>query len=55
MEMITKGDLHFKFGFEGVSNECKDLLTKLLVKEPEKRMKILEALKHPWFEKFDPS
>ena len=31
------------------SNEVKDLINKLLVLEPEKRLTALEALKHPWF------
>ncbi|CAD7949383.1 unnamed protein product [Amoebophrya sp. A25] len=28
--------------------QCKDLLTKMLCKDPEKRIKIQDALKHPW-------
>ena len=31
------------------SNEVKDLIEKLLVLKPEKRLTALEALKHPWF------
>ena len=31
------------------SKEVKDLIQKLLVLEPEKRLTALEALKHPWF------
>ena len=31
------------------SNEVKDLINKLLIYQPEKRLTALEALKHPWF------
>ena len=31
------------------SNEVKDLINKLLVIEPNKRLTAFEALKHPWF------
>ncbi|XP_028405202.1 myosin light chain kinase, smooth muscle-like [Dendronephthya gigantea] len=34
--------------FEGVSEDAKDFLTKLLVKEPSKRMKVDEAFQHSW-------
>ena len=32
-----------------VSNECKDLLEKMLDKDPTKRIDLIDALKHPWF------
>lgn len=35
-----------------VSKQGKDLITKLIVKEPEKRLTAKEALAHPWFEFF---
>lgn len=41
-----------------VSDDCKDLLRKLLTKAPEKRITLDEVVKHPWFGnmkgKFDP-
>jgi len=36
-----------------ISNEAKDFIKRLLVKNPEKRMNIKEALEHEWFKKFD--
>jgi len=33
-----------------VSRECKDLISKLLEKDPDKRISGTEAIKHPWFE-----
>jgi serine/threonine protein kinase len=32
-----------------ISDMCKDLLTKLLMKDPKKRITLEAALKHPWF------
>ena len=36
-----------------ISNEAKDFIKKLLVKNPEKRMNVKEALQHEWFRKFE--
>ena len=36
-----------------ISNEAKDFIKRLLVKNPEKRMNIKETLEHEWFKKFD--
>ena len=36
-----------------ISNETKDFINKLLVKNPEKRMNNKEALEYEWFKKFD--
>lgn len=33
-----------------ISDEAKDLITKMLSKDPAKRLSILDALNHPWFE-----
>ncbi|EDQ90849.1 uncharacterized protein MONBRDRAFT_36366 [Monosiga brevicollis MX1] len=33
-----------------VSNECKDLISRLLVKEPSDRISLAEILAHPWLE-----
>ena len=35
--------------WQKASNEVKDLINKLLVLEPKKRLTAFEALKHPWF------
>lgn len=32
-----------------VSEECKDLLRKLIVFDPKKRLTIRQIAKHPWF------
>jgi serine/threonine protein kinase len=32
-----------------VSPQCKDLITKMLVKDPKQRTTVDEALSHPWF------
>ena len=34
-----------------VSNDCKDLMKKLLEKEPKKRIKVVDCLKHNYFKK----
>lgn len=36
-----------------VSSEAKDLIRKLLAKDPEERLRIIEILKHPWITKLD--
>ena len=35
-----------------ISKETKDFITKLLEKDLKKRIRMKEALKHPWFKKF---
>ncbi len=35
--------------FNHLSNECKDLIKKLLTYDPDKRISASEALNHPWF------
>lgn len=39
------------FQWAGISCLGKDLIKKLLVKDPKKRLTSSQALKHPWFEK----
>ena len=36
-------------GWDTISNEAKDLVSKLLVTDPSKRMPVKNILKHPWF------
>jgi len=42
-----------KHAFSNVSKEAKELITKLLDKDPNTRPSALEALSHPWFKKFE--
>ena len=50
---VLKGEYHFKHKvFDKVSEEGKDLIKKLLVKDPAKRYSAKEALEHPWIKKF---
>lgn len=36
--------------WKGISENAKDLIRKLLTKDPKKRINALEALNHSWFE-----
>jgi len=38
--------------FNSVSPECKDLIKKILVTDPDNRLTGQEAIHHPWFTKF---
>ena len=46
---ITQKELDFPIY---LSEECKDLISKLACKDPESRVSCVSALKHPWFRKF---
>eukprot|EP01017_Pseudomicrothorax_dubius_P029782 TRINITY_DN3654_c0_g3_i8.p1 TRINITY_DN3654_c0_g3~~TRINITY_DN3654_c0_g3_i8.p1 ORF type:complete len:589 (+),score=112.24 TRINITY_DN3654_c0_g3_i8:64-1767(+) len=53
-QQIFKLVLEGKYSLEGqnwrrVSRNAKDLISKLLVQNPDERLTALEALKHPWF------
>lgn len=37
--------------WKGVSNDAKDLISKLLTLKPENRISAADALKHPWLQK----
>jgi calcium-dependent protein kinase len=41
--------------FEGVSRECKDLISKLMTKNPKSRLNAIQALSHPWLSISDES
>ena len=44
---------NFRYGiWEKISNECINFISKLLEKNPKKRMTINEALEHEWIKKF---
>lgn len=48
-EKIKKCDYSFKASvWKGVSNEAKDLISKLLTLEPAERLKGEAVMKHPW-------
>jgi calcium-dependent protein kinase len=49
MEKAQKGEFYFRpMKWSGVSEEAKHFVTKLLTKDPEKRMSATDALKHPF-------
>lgn len=44
------GELKFEHEkFKDVSDECKDLISNMLVKKKEDRYSVDQMLKHPWF------
>ena len=50
MEKVKKGNFpKNEPRWINASNEVKDLINKLLIYEPEKRLSAFDALKHPWF------
>ena len=50
MEQVKKGNfLRNEDRWLNASKEVKDLINKLLIYEPEKRLTAMDALKHPWF------
>jgi len=49
LESVKKGDYTFNIPeFEGVSDCAKDLISKMIC-PPDRRLKVNEVLKHPWF------
>jgi calcium-dependent protein kinase len=36
--------------WQTIGPQCKDLIRKMLAKDPKKRITIDDALKHPWIE-----
>lgn len=48
---ILACDWEFKqSAFARVTTECKDLISKLLVKDVDRRLSASDAINHPWFE-----
>lgn len=45
-KLILKGD--FEFAYPNINEDAKDLIRKMLVLTPEKRISIPEMLNHPW-------
>ena len=57
LEIITnvvKGEFHFNHdAFSNVSEDCKDLICRLLVKDVNKRYSAEEAYNHRWIQKIN--
>ena len=51
-KLITKGNAIYK-GINKVSEEAKNFVQRLLIKDQNKRMNIKEALEHKWFQKYN--
>ena len=50
MDNVTMGKYDLQTNpFDKVSKSCKDLIQKLLIMEPKKRISAQDALNHPWF------
>lgn len=50
IQNVMKAEYHFNHAaFNNVSEECKDLIRKCLVKDNKKRISAQEAMQHPWF------
>ncbi|CEM02372.1 unnamed protein product [Vitrella brassicaformis CCMP3155] len=55
MQKVKIGKFQFpEAEWQQVSNEAKDLITKLLTRHPKYRITADEALQHPWFHAFTP-
>ena len=50
--VIKEGKYEFNENWNGISNEAKDLVTKLLDKNPKSRYTMSQIKEHPWYEKF---
>ena len=47
-KLILKGD--FDFAYPHISQEAKDIVRRMLVLTPEKRISVPEMLNHPWLQ-----
>lgn len=53
-KLIREAELDLTGSFwDSVSTECKDLITNMLIKDPQQRMSIEAAIKHPFLAKFE--
>lgn len=50
LERILRVDYHIP-KYPRVSSECKDLITRILVADPDKRLTIPQIQRHPWYTK----
>mmetsp|Transcript_16369 Transcript_16369/g.27024 ORF Transcript_16369/g.27024 Transcript_16369/m.27024 type:complete len:714 (-) Transcript_16369:135-2276(-) len=54
MDKIVEAPVEFKQSrWKGVSEKAKDFVTKMLAKDPKKRLNISEAMAHPWLAQVD--
>mmetsp|Transcript_49800 Transcript_49800/g.57152 ORF Transcript_49800/g.57152 Transcript_49800/m.57152 type:complete len:524 (+) Transcript_49800:68-1639(+) len=52
-DSIKRGEFHFyPQEWKGISREAKDLIKKMLIYDPKKRMTAQQALQHPWITEF---
>ncbi len=47
LQRVIKADFVFPHNIY-ISDECKDLISKILVVDPEKRLTIQQIQQHPW-------
>jgi serine/threonine protein kinase len=52
VDQILKKKLKFK-NEKPISSQLKDLITKMLTKDPEKRITMFELQNHPWMDMLD--
>ena len=50
LERILRVDYHIP-KYPRVSSECKDLITRILVSDPDRRLTIPQIQRHPWYSK----
>jgi len=49
--MTKEGRLSFDLPcWSKLSSLCRDLIIKMMAKDPERRISLDDALKHPWFD-----
>lgn len=49
-DCVSRGSYFFNKSWKGISKEAKDLVSKMIVVDPSKRITPAEALSHPWFD-----
>ena len=52
LKIIKTNPVYKSFGINQVSDEAKNFIQNLLIKDQDKRMTIQQALKHKWFQKY---
>ena len=50
LERILRVDYHIP-KYPRISSECKDLITRILVADPDRRLTITQIQRHPWYSK----
>ena len=52
LHLLLQRILNVEYGFPAqveISDNCKDLLTRILVADPAERMSIPQIMQHPWY------